>query len=452
MAEAADTADTADRVVVAFDGDGAGIGELSWGQLAILDDINRLEDFFTIGGVTPLPSWATVDDIAGALRYMMSRYQSLRTLLRVEADGRVRQEVVGSGEIALEVVDVSGGDPEQVAARLAERYRVAPFDHTREWPVRTAVIRSGGVCTHQVMMVSHFALDGAGAAVMVREVLAPGAVAATGTQPMEQARWQASPAGRRQNDASLRYWENLLRTMPLPVLGPSTDVRRPRYWHGALRSPALRLAVRALENSLRQHSAPILLAAYAVAFAQVTGVHPVPVRPLVGNRFRPGLAEAVCPLTQIGLCVFGVVGVPFGEAVERVRRGSMTAYKYGYYNRADLNEMIARVVAARGPEIDFDAGFNDRRAAPRPLETDPVPEPREIADALPATTFAWTNTQDRPSATLMVHIDDDADAIRLMINVDSRFLSPDLGAEVLRAMETVVVQAAFDGARAPSGG
>jgi hypothetical protein len=435
-------ANTADRVVVTFHGDGAGIGELSWGQLAILDDIRRLEDFFTIGGVKPLAAGVTVEDIAGELCYMMSRYQSMRTLLRVEADGRTRQEVVGSGEIVLEVLDADGGDPDQVAAELAEHYRTAPFDHTWEWPVRMAVIRNGGVCTHQVVMVSHFAFDGAGAMVMVREVPALDPAPVTGMQPLEQARWQASPAGRRQNAASLRYWENLLRTMPLPSLGPSTDVRSPRYWHGVQRSSAMLLAVRALADRLRYDSTQILLTAYAVAFAQVTGVNPVPVRPLVGNRFRPALAEAVCPLTQIGLCVFDVAGVTFDEAVARVQRGSMTAYKYGYYNRDDLNDVIAKVVAARGPEIDFDAGVNDRRLVSRQLATGPAPEPREIADALPDTTFAWTNTQDRPSATLMVHIDDVPDVIQLTINVDSRFLSPDLGAEVLRAMETVTVQAA----------
>jgi hypothetical protein len=434
--------DTADRLVVEFDGDGAGIGELSWGQQAILDDIHRLDDFFTIGGVKPLEAGVAVEDIAGELRYLMNRYQSMRTLLRVEADGHVRQEVVGRGEIVLEVVDADGDDPARIAEQLAERYRVAPFDHTREWPVRMAVIRSGGRCTHQVVMVSHFALDGAGAMALMREVPALDPAAVDGMQPMEQAAWQASSAGRRQNDASLRYWEKLLRTMPLPGLEPSADVRRPRYWHGVFRSPAMLLAVRALADRLGYDSAPILLTAYAVAFARVTGVNPVPVRPLVGNRFRPGLAEVVCPLAQISLCVLDVADIPFGQAVDRVRRSAMNAYKYAYYSRPDLNELIARVVAERGPEIDFDAEVNDRRLASRQCATGPAPEPHEIADALHDTTFAWTNTQDRPSATLMVHIDDVADLIQMTINVDSHFLSPDLGAEVLREMETVTVQAA----------
>jgi len=383
-----------------------------------------------------------VEDIAGELRYLMNRYQSMRTLLHVEADGRIRQEVVGSGQIALEVVDACDGDPTRVAERVAERYRVAPFDHTREWPVRMAVIRSGDRCTHQVVMVSHFALDGAGATALMREVPALDPAAVAGMQPMEQACWQASPAGRRQNAASLRYWENLLRTMPLPTLEPSADVRSPRYWHGVFRSPAMLLAVRALADRLRTDSAPILLTAYAVAFARVTGVNPVPLRPLVGNRFRPGLAEVVCPLAQTGLCVLDVDGIPFGEAVERVQRSAMTAYKYAYYSRPDLNEVIARVAAERGPQIDFDAEVNDRRLGSRECAAGPAPDPHEIADALQDTTFAWTNTQDRPSATLMVHIDDVADLIQMTINVDSHFLSPDFGAEILREMETVTVQAA----------
>ena len=72
----------------------------------------------------------------------------------------------------------------------------------------------------------------------------------------------------------------------------------------------------------------------------------------------------------------------------------------------------------------------------------------EIGDALHDTTFSWTTTQDRPSATLMVHIDDVVDLFQMTINVDSRFLSSDAGAEILRETETetetetVAVQAA----------
>jgi hypothetical protein len=258
-------------------------------------------------------------------------------------------------------------------------------------------------------------------------------------QPMEQARWQRSPAGRRQNEAALRYWEGLLRTMPPPWTGGATDRGGPRHWEGDFHSPAMPLALRAVAGRTGGNTAPVLLAAYAVAMARVTGVNPVTLRPVVSNRFRPRLADVVGPLSQAGLCVLDVGGVAFDEAVERARRASMTAYKYAYVDPVRVRELVAGIVAERGPEFDVDCFFNDRRGG---TDAYPVVPAGQIRQALSRSSFRWTETKDTPSARLFVQVDDVPDATRLNLFADTYHLPAADAEALLREMEAVAVRAA----------
>jgi non-ribosomal peptide synthetase component F len=76
---------------------------------------------------------------------------------------------------------------------------------------------------------------------------------------------------------------------------PHTDngARPPAY-----RSPATHLAAHVLAARAQVEPTPILLAAFAVTLAAVTGQHPVVVQVLVSNRFRPGFADTVSPIAQ----------------------------------------------------------------------------------------------------------------------------------------------------------
>src|SRR5690348_13328555 len=124
----------------------------------------------TMGGVVPADG-KTVEDLAAELRFFMSRYESMRTRLRFDADGTPWQVVADSGEITLEVVDVpADGDPEAVAQELAELWERTTFDYVGEWPIRMAAVRRHGVPTHVVVILCHLAADGAGVAVMTDEL------------------------------------------------------------------------------------------------------------------------------------------------------------------------------------------------------------------------------------------------------------------------------------------
>jgi hypothetical protein len=436
------TAHATGRVLVAFAGEGSGDEELAWGQQEIWRAMVRQGNWFPLGGLEALAAGTTVDDIAAELSWLLSRYQTMRTRLRFDAAGHPRQVVHAAGEIALEVVEAGDTDPEQVAEAVLWRYQHTDYDFENEWPVRMAVVRQHGVLTHQVSIMCHLVTDNAGGAVMLREVHARVDTPVTGLTSLEQARWQQGPAGQRRNRAAQRHWESVLRALTPPPADASTDRREPRFWQAEFVSPATLLAVRLIADRMLVETAPVVLALVASALAGITGINPVVVRPIVGNRFQPGLADTVANVSQNGLCVLDIAGIGFDEAAERTRRASMTAFKNAYFDPIAMDELVARVSQDRGVDVDVRCFYSDRRTAVAP--TDPVPTVDDVRAALPRTVFRWFAEHDVPLERLMVYIDDAPDALALSVFVDTHFLSPADTETCLRAVEELAVRAAAD--------
>jgi hypothetical protein len=432
---------SADRVVVTFEGEGSGTEDLSWGQQEAWMTVLRLRSWMPLGGIKPLPPQTTVDDIAGELRYLMSRFQVLRTTLVLDDPDRPRQVVHATGEIVLEVVDAGEADPDTAAKELHRRYAGTDLDFAAEWPIRMGVVCRDGRPTHMVVLLSHLAADAHGARVMRREVATRVGTPVSGMQPLDQARWQRSPAGRRQNEAALRYFESILRTVAPRRYPEYHDVEHQPVWTADFTSPAMRLAIAALADHTRVDTDTLLLATFAIALSRVTGVNPVVVRPLVGNRFRPGLADVMCSATQSGLCVLDVAGVPFEEALARVRRATIAAYKHAYHDPIDLVDLHRKVSRDRGTDIDIACFFNNRRG-----ESEPVPgvTPQMIEEALPRSVLRWTPTDSEPLRRMFGRVENDtADAMRLSLFLDTHLMSLADGEACLRGMQAVAIEGAY---------
>src|SRR5262249_56488175 len=159
--------------------------------------------------------------VVGELRCMWAGAQAVRSGLRADPAGRLREQmVVESGMAELEVIDAGGRDPAELAAAVAEDWDIAKFDNERDWPVRMGAITSGGAPTHVVALFNHLVLDGGGLDALFADLAGRDPVTGrpaspvTATQPLAEARWQGSPAGRRQSDRALRHWARLLRAIP----------------------------------------------------------------------------------------------------------------------------------------------------------------------------------------------------------------------------------------------
>jgi condensation domain-containing protein len=429
----------ADRILVPFQGDGGGVGELSWGQLELWGAMCSKHTWMPMGTVRSLPAGTTLDDLVGGLRFLMRHYPTLRTRLRLDPDG-TKQVVAESGEVALEVVDAGAADPAEVAEQVRLRYWHAEHDFAGDWPVRMAVIRHRGVLTHRVWVNCHLVTDAIGATIMVSELArrdASGSAAAM--TPLAQARWQRSPAGQRQNELSLRHWEGLLRTIAARRLPVPAQRIAPRYWNGTFTSRALPLAAEAIAARAGVETSAVFLALFAMALNRVTGVHPVVTRVTVSNRFRPGLATTVSPIVHNGLCVLDVTGGSIDDAVRQARQRAMVAYKRAYYDPRRLDELVDRVRHERGDEVDVGCFFNDRRQ----VTAGPVPTAAQVRSARPASTFRWDDKQDDERFDpLFVSVEDAPDGVAMLVCIDTHHITPADAEACLRGMEDVAVAGA----------
>ncbi|WP_327005058.1 hypothetical protein OHA72_60340 [Dactylosporangium sp. NBC_01737] len=439
----------AERLPVSFEGMGAGSGPLSWGQIESWNAVRTLGHWMPIGGALPLKPGTTVEDMAGELRHHLSRHPSLRTLLRIPADGSTPTQVVhGSGHSILEVYE-AGADPSGVASAVAGRYRDTDLDFTAEYPIRMAAVLHHGVPSHVVALISHFAADGAGAQAMLRDVAERPAAPVAGRQPLDQALWQASPTGRRQNEAAQRHFEGILRTMPPARFRAPAAPSSPRFWRAAFDSAALPLALRALSARTGADPSATLLAVFAMAVHATCGVDPVVVRPLVSNRFRPGFADVVCTAVQAGLCQVPVAGLGFQDVLPQARRAAMSAYKLAYFDQRDLFALVDRVGAERGERLEIGCFLNDRRD-PSAGAGGPTPTSAEIQAALPQSSFAWVVRRAAPGFEPMIlDVEDTATGLRCTAHTDTAYISPDDTSALLHHLERIAVDCAVTAPGAP---
>jgi hypothetical protein len=436
------------RILVPFHGEGAGVGELTWGQKGIWQTIRASGESKTMGGVDPLPPGATVGRAIAALQYVLGRHQSLRTRLRFDADGYPQQVVSSSGEVPVEIVDADGADdPAQVAEEVRDRYQGENFDYAHEWPVRMALVCRDGRPTHAVAIYLHLALDAQAMDLVMADSTtvdgAGGPPPLNGIQPLELAALQALPAAQRQCDASLRHLERMLRVAPRRF-GPATAGSEPLYQMLGYRSRAALLAVRAVAARIGMGTTPVLLAAFAVALARRTGVSPVVTVLAVSNRFRPGFAASVSPVAQVSPCLIDVAGISLTDAVRRAARSAMQAYKHAYYDPDRRAELIERVNRERGEEVDISCFFNDRRQQGREQTKGPLATDLEIRQAMPASELRWITRPGLPQQKIYLDVDDAPGAVDLSLSADTRYLSPPDMVAFIREMEAVAVVAALD--------
>jgi hypothetical protein len=186
----------------------------------------------------------------------------------------------------------------------------------------------------------------------------------------------------------------------------------------------------------------VLLTAFAMAMSETTGINPLLVQLVVGNRFRQGLADSVSPVNQTGLCLLELAGAGFDEALHRTWRASLAGYKHAYYDPADLAALVERVTAERDEPARMRCGFNDRRMLTATALPD-EPSPARLRAALADATMRVERRQDRPLEPTFVHVLQLPGAIRLVLCSDTHLLSPAQQEAVVRRMEAVVVDAAL---------
>jgi hypothetical protein len=437
-------------VMVPFAGEGSGADGLTWGQQHIWNAMQELGSPMNMCATRELPAGARVDEFVDELRFYVSRFQSMRTRLRLVPGGWPRQVVVDSGEVPLEIVDVPpDGDPAQVAAKLSAWFEDTPFDYERDFPIKMTLLRHEGELTHLVMTICHFATDAVGAMTMYNDYVSRDSGAGHGSKPsgmhpLELAAQQRTPSALRQSEASLRHWENLLRTIPRRRFPEPVEAGPDRYCQVRMDSPAMLLALRVIGQRLGVDVSTALLGVVAVGVGRVAGINPMVAQMVVSNRFRPGFAGIVSNVSQAGLFVVDLADITVDEAVVRSRQASMKAYKNAYFDFARWKELVARVNRDRGGVVDLKCYYNDRPSQYRSEGAATAPSPDEIDAALPRTSALRWSELPYFNEHLMVTIDDAPGAIGLIVLADTAYVPRPRMAELAHELEALAVAVAYE--------
>jgi non-ribosomal peptide synthetase component F len=223
----------------------------------------------------------------------------------------------------------------------------------------------------------------------------------------------------------------------------------------------MHLAMRSIAARTGADTSHVLLAAYAVALARVTGHSPSVAQVVASNRFRPDFGEAVNQLSQVGICVIDVAGRTFDEAVARAWKASTDAYLHGYYSSVGYQKTLREAAEERGEPIDISCYVNDRRGQGGPRADGAAPStPEDLRAALKRTVLRWDRMMPTYDGSFYLHADSMPDAnvpgrmnpdeqelpaVYISMWGDTHQMSPDDILECARQLEVVTVEAAFDG-------
>jgi hypothetical protein len=202
--------------------------------------------------------------------------------------------------------------------------------------------------------------------------------------------------------------------------------------------------VRAVAARERIDDSPVLLASFAVGLARFTGVNPVMAMLMVGNRFRPGLADSVSALIQLSPYMIDVAGTTMGDAVSRAAASAINAYKNAYYDPYEQDEVIERVERERGEELDLSCFYNDRRQQERSHLGEQIPTAEQIRGALAESHISFEPEISMPRRKIYFNVDDPPGAIEFVMSVDTRYFDRADMAAIVRNIEDAAVQAALE--------
>ncbi|WP_131738712.1 non-ribosomal peptide synthetase [Actinomadura roseirufa] len=282
--------------------------------------------------------------LEAALRDVVARHESLRTLIVEDERGVPSQRVVPLDETGV-TVPLVVVDPGEVDAAVAEAVRY-PFDLATEIPLRARLFACGPGEYVLVLLIHHIAMDGESMAPLVRDLSAAYTARASGRVPVwpelpvqyaDYTLWQRELLGDEDDPESVAaqqfgYWRGELAGVPQPLPLPAD---RPRPAVASRRGdmvefrlgPALRAAV---EELARRHDATVamvLQAGLGALLHRLGGGEDITIGCTIAGRTDEGLADLVGFFVNTWVLRADVSGGPaFDELLRRVRDKALAAY------------------------------------------------------------------------------------------------------------------------------
>jgi len=439
------------RIAVPFTGGQAGTEPVTWGQKAIWQDMQASGSQFSMPSMMGLPEGSTVEYATGLLSDVTGRYAALRSRLRTDSAGRLSQEVTGSGQTHLDIFtipdDTDRADVARYARELYDTWPLTRFDFSIDWPLRMALLRHRGDCVYLVWILSHMVADGAALVLLLEDMIGRATDDPPGSQFSDVARAEQTPQLRQLSRRAMRYWESQLRPIPSLTFGEPAEQPGPRYHQVQFRSSAAHLAMTAIAKRTETDASRVLLALVATAIGRATGVHPLTFQVMINNRFRPGLADVMAVIAQNAVLTLDVTGATIDEVVTQARSASLSAGMRAYYDPDDLNEVIARLDAERGFPARVSCRFNDQRPMIRRAEEEAEPgevTPELIRQRVAMSTLTWLSPLDNLHTQANIVAENRPGVVALHLQVDLWCMTREQAEAIVRGVEEVAVEAAFD--------
>nr|UTI67656.1 AptD3 [Actinoallomurus sp. ID145808] len=282
--------------------------------------------------------------MAVAVQDVVSRHESLRTVIGEDERGVAHQRILPADEVVIEV-PTRTVEPEQVADAVAEAV-AHEFALESEIPIRVSLLACGPDEYVLVVLMHHIAGDGASMAPLARDLSVAYAARAQGREPAweplrvqyaDYTLWQQELLGDLSDPESVassqvRYWRQELagspQAMPLP-----TD--RPRPPQRSQRGETVEFAVTpelaaGVEALARRHGATVpmvLQAAYAVMLSRLGAGEDVTMGSPIAGRTDEDLNDLVGFFVNNWVLRVDLSGDrSFAQVVDQVRDKALAAY------------------------------------------------------------------------------------------------------------------------------
>jgi hypothetical protein len=429
-------------------------GPLTWGQRFLWDVVTSLaphDEHINVTLVVPVPPGLSVEDVASALAALIERHASLRTTFPVGDDGEPYQVELSSGELELRISRIRAG-PEQSSAELAALLAGRSFDLANELPVRAGIRVEGDEPRVVVLAFSHIVADALGARVLrtdLEKLLSGGDLGKPPEhRPLDQAAFENSASGRRIEARSLAHWRSRLQQFPRTMFAIHPKVpAAPRYWRGALSSPALALGVSALMRRYRISANSVILGALALHIEYLAGIDRCALNVQIGNRWGPGRTDSVEILLQEVPVVFEVDRSSFEVTARAVQDEVIRSARHARCSPVKIRALRADIDAERGTRTTMDTMINTvglPTAAPPSI-------PASIGDLSAALTelrarskFTWTEKREVEGVKCLV-ISNLPFENRISMLADTAYLPPEDVRGLLFGIERLVTHVATAG-------
>lgn len=380
-----------------------------------------------------------------AIDLVVSRHEVLRTTYGSTPEGDPQQIVAAPAPtpIARYEPELGISEPDYTMAMDKKPFRVG-----EEWPLRVARIGD-----QLRLVVAHIAVDGTAAQILADEVTVVVHALAEGRepelppvrwQPVDQARWEQSPDGRRVAASALAFWqaelaERPLGFFPVAVLPPVSS-----YVEFVVRSPAAGLALKRAAAAHSSSLAAVFTAAAAMVFGYAYGQDVIPFNMTWAARDRAGVREMVGAVFRDVVFCIDLAGDPPGSpagmaaatglAFKRILRAGMRAR----FDVAGFADAETRVSVERGacPRPGLFVNVRPFEDLPGPLTESSY---EELCERTTVTTDRLPR-QPRRNADVFLQLTPTKEGAVFYAVVNESLLSAKAAEELLRGIETVLVE------------